>query len=68
MGIKVKQAPNIPAIKHCSECGSEAHLVDWYFRGMWAVMCDYCHNSNSECISKHRAVSRWNRKQEMEMT
>ncbi len=64
MGVRIKQLPNIPAIKACSKCGSSAQLIDWDFRGMWAVMCDKCPNSNSECINQHRAVSRWNKNQE----
>jgi predicted nucleic-acid-binding Zn-ribbon protein len=62
MGIKInKQLPNIPAIDSCIKCGSSAKLIDWDFRDMWAVMCDKCGYSNSECINQHRAVSRWNR-------
>lgn len=60
---KQKQKPNIPAIEPCAFCGSSARLIDWDFRDMWCVMCDKCTNSNPECINQHRAVSRWNKKQ-----
>lgn len=61
----MKQLPNIPAIQPCAKCGSTANLIDWDFRGRWAVICDKCPNSNSECNTHHRAVSRWNKKQEI---
>jgi hypothetical protein len=57
------QKPNIPVIEPCALCGSSAKLVDWDFRDCWAVMCNNCNASNPECINQHRAVSRWNKKQ-----
>jgi hypothetical protein len=59
------QPPNIPKISKCSVCGSsDTRLVDWDFCDRWAVHCYSRFQVNPECNTIHRAVSRWNRKQE----
>lgn len=63
--ILPEQKPNIPAIEPCVRCGSNAKLLDWDFRDCWAVYCDNCGSINAECNNQHRAVSRWNKKQQL---
>jgi len=55
-----------PDVSVCARCGSPAHPIDWTFREMWQVHCDKGHvYSGGECITRHRAICRWNNEQEV---
>lgn len=60
----MKQKQITPKIKDCAKCGAKAIAIDWDFNDWWVVMCDNNHTSTRKCGSPHRAICKWNNKQE----
>jgi len=56
-----------PAIKACAKCGAPAKVLDWNFNMRYRVMCDNNHTATGECNTQHRAICRWNNKQDKMM-
>jgi len=53
-----------PKVSDCYKCGKKARAIDWDFNDRWQVMCDGNHTATGKCNSPHRAICKWNNKQE----
>ena len=60
----MKQPIFTPEILDCAKCGCKGEVIDWDFNEQYEVMCKNNHCTGGKCISSHRAICRWNNKQE----
>ena len=52
-----------PNIQNCSVGGAVAKCIDWDYNFQYQVMCENNHTSTGKCASRHRAICKWNNKQ-----